>query len=319
MKRVLIIGGSGFIGKNITEKLVSHGIFVASYDLYENLYANKNYIGNINDDKDFENIVGGYDEIIYLITTVSPKQSMENPDATYVKDIPLLLKTLDACVKNGVKRVIYSSSGGTVYGDSNGKKLKETNFNEPKNHYAVCKLTCEKILEMYNSLYNMENITLRISNPFGKGQNPTSGVGFITAVINQIMSGKQVELYGDGSVVRDFVDVEDVAEAFYLAVEWKFDNKIIPVFNIGSGEGVSLKEIVYIVSDILGVQPQIRYFPKRNFDVLFNVLDINKAIKELNYLPNSNIRSIIKKYIDFINKNHTSDDDITVIEKKGER
>lgn len=301
MKKVLIIGGNGFIGKNITQKLKDNDIYVGSYDLHENPLADINYIGNIRDDNNLEDIITKYDEVIYLITTVSPKQSMQNPEDTYVNDIPLLLKTLDACINTGLKRIVYSSSGGTVYGDSDGNKLKETDFNEPINHYAVCKLTSEKILEMYNSLYGMENISLRISNPFGKGQNPSSGVGFITAVISQIKQGKKIELYGDGSVVRDFVDVEDVAEAFYLACKWKFNEKVIPVFNIGSGEGIALKEIVHIVSKIIDIQPAIKFLPKRDFDVLFNVLDISKARKELNYKPNTNITSIIEKYIDDIN------------------
>lgn len=319
MKKVLIIGGSGFIGKNITQKLIEHNVFIGSYDLYKNLYACENYIGNIKDDKNFESIISRYDEIIYLITTVSPKQSMESPEATYINDIPLLLKTLDACMNSGVKRIIYSSSGGTVYGDSDGKRLNETDFNEPLNHYAVGKLTCEKILEMYNSLYGMENISLRISNPFGKGQNPNSGVGFITAVINQIKCGNKIELYGDGSVVRDFVDVEDVAEAFYLATEWKYDKSIIPVFNIGSGEGASLKEIVYLISELLEIEPQIKFMPKRDFDVLYNVLDISKAQKELGYEPRSNIKLTISKYIDYINNSYTGSADDELRYKKGDK
>lgn len=297
MKKVLVIGGSGFIGRNIIRKLKEHGIFVASYDLFGNKEANVNYIGNIQNDEKFDNIIKEYNDIIYLITTVSPKQSMDDPALTYINDIPLLLKTLDSCIRHNVKRVVFSSSGGTVYGNSDGKKLRETDFNEPINHYAVCKLTCEKILEMYNSLYGMENITLRISNPFGIGQNPNSGVGFITAVINQIKSNQKIKLFGDGTIIRDFVDVEDVAEAFYLATIWEYDKSIIPVFNIGSGVGVSLKEIVYLVSKLLNVEPEIEFLPQRDFDVLYNVLDIEKSQKLLNYNPNSDIRNIIKKYI----------------------
>ena len=198
MEKVLVIGGSGFIGHNVINCLKAHGCYIGNYSqsLAEN--ADENYIGDVFSETNFSEIVSKYDRIVYLITTVSPTRSMDNPTEPYTYDIPMLIKTLDIARTNGVKRVVFASSGGTVYGDNGFVKSKEEDFNEPRNHYAICKLTCEKILEMYNKLYGMENISLRISNPFGPYQRVESSVGAITIFANNIMEGKQINLYGNG-------------------------------------------------------------------------------------------------------------------------
>ena len=298
MKKVLVIGGTGFIGKNIIENFKKNDIYTGCYDLTNQSIGDENYIGNITYDQNLDDIVSNYDSIIYLITSVSPKRSMEYPTEPYVNDIPLLLKTLDSARSAGIKRIVFASSGGTVYGDNGHVNSKESDFNEPKNHYAICKLTSEKILEMYNSLYGMENISLRISNPFGKYQNPKSNVGAITVFSNQIIANKEINLYGDGNIIRDYIDVREVAEAFRLAENIDFSMlDTTPVFNIGSGQGISLNEIINIISNELNIDPKINYLPKRDFDVNYNVLDITKANKYLNYVHNEDEKDNIKKYV----------------------
>lgn len=300
MNKVLVIGGNGFIGMNIVKILKEKGQYVSIYDIKDSGLGYRNYCGNIKEDENFSKILNSYDVVIYLITTVLPKKSMEEPFSPFINDIPLLITTLDSCLKNNVKRVVFASSGGTIYGDSNGLKSKETDFNSPINHYAICKLACEKILELYNKLYGMENVSLRISNPYGDGQNPKSGVGAITTFIEQIKSGNDIVLFGDGSVTRDFIDVVEVADAFDLAVNWKYNSLIQPVFNIGSGQGISLKQIIDIVSSTLNIVPNIKYSPERPFDVKYNVLDMSKAKNYLNFHPSGdqteNIRQYVKRY-----------------------
>lgn len=298
MEKVLVIGGTGFIGRNVVDNLKSHGIITGCYDLVDKNYGDYNYIGNVIYDDNLDSIISDYDKIVYLITSVSPKKSMENPKEPYVNDVPLLLKVLDSAKQHNIKRVVFASSGGTVYGDNGNNKSKESDFNEPLNHYAICKLTSEKILEMYNKLYSMENISLRISNPFGFGQNPKSNVGAITVFANKILNDEEIVLFGDGNVVRDYIDVSEVAEAFYLALETDF-NKIdtTPVFNIGSGQGLSLNEIISIISETLNVEPKINHQPARKFDVQYNVLDTSKAEQYLNYKHNDSEVENIKKYV----------------------
>lgn len=304
MKKVLVIGGNGFIGTNVTNYLINNGVYTSTYDLYKGNVGIENYQGNILDDENFESIIEGNDAIIYLITTVSPKKSMESPESAYKIDIPLLIKTLDICVKKNVKRVIFSSSGGTIYGETYTEKAREDDMKFPINNYAICKLTCENILNMYNNLYSMENISLRISNPYGVGQRPESGVGVITTFVDKICKCEELNLFGDGTITRDFVDVSNVAAAFYNAVNWNFVKDIDPVFNIGSGNGISLNEIIEIIEQTLNVAASINYLPKREFDVQNNVLDVSKAKKYLGYKPSLDEKKLIKEYIIEISKSY---------------
>lgn len=298
MNKVLVIGGTGFIGSNIIKYLKEQGIYTGCYALTQNGIGDENFIGNIIYDDNFENIVNEFDQIIYLITSVSPKRSMEQPFEPYANDIPLLIKTLDVARNANIKRVVFASSGGTVYGNIENRKAKETDLNNPINHYAICKLSSEKILEMYNNLYGMENISLRISNPYGMGQRVSSNVGAITVFANRIINNEEISIFGDGNVVRDYVDVEDVAKAFYLALTYNYNPNDNPqVYNIGSGNGLSLNDIIEIISDELNMVPRINYLPKRGFDVEYNVLDISKAEQVLGYQPYPDQKEKIKEYV----------------------
>ena len=297
MNKVLIIGAGGFIGSNIVKYLNEQGVYTSTYDVFKSDQGLQNFQGDIKNDENFDAIVAQHDVIIYLITTVSPKKSMENPASAYVNDVPLLIKTLNSCVKGSIKRVIFSSSGGTIYGESSGQNAKEDDRKHPINHYAICKLACESILNMYNESHGMENISLRISNPYGIGQRPESGVGVITTFVDKICKGEPICLFGDGSITRDFLDIGKVAEAFYDAINWKFDNQIEPIFNIGSGQGLTLKQIIDIISITLNITPVVNYLPEREFDVKHNVLDVSKAESVLGYEPNVNEVDNIKQYV----------------------
>ena len=298
MEKILVIGGTGFIGQNVINLLKERGYYVGNYSLHDSSISDESYSGDVYNDSRFESIVSNYDKIIYLITTVSPTRSMDKPTEPYMYDIPMLIKTLESCRLSGIKRVVFASSGGTIYGDNGYTKSKETDFNEPRNHYAICKLTSEKILEMYNKLYGMENISLRISNPYGFGQRVESQVGAITIFTKKLLDGEKISIFGNGDITRDYVSVKEVAEAFLQALSVDFSKiDIPPVFNIGSGEGISLKELIDIISNALEIEPVIEYLPEREFDVKYNVLDISNAKKYLGYNPNADEKEEIKHYV----------------------
>lgn len=296
-KRVLVIGGNGFIGKNVMEYLREKEYCVGGYDLnMPASFQGSFYEGDIIHDDNLDKILSQYNTVIYLISAIMPKQSMEEPLSSYTTDVPLLIKTLETCKSVGIKRIIYASSGGTVYGDSETAN-NENMILEPINHYAICKVTCEKILMLYNQLYEMENVALRISNPYGKYQRVESGVGAVAAFTTELLKGEKIVLWGDGENARDFVDIKSVAKAFHLAVEWEMDKTCIPVFNIGSGERTTLNHLIQIIADEMGVQAEIDYQPKRNFDVRCNYLDIAKAKAHLGYSLDHSAEANIREYV----------------------
>lgn len=303
MNKILVMGGNGFIGKNIVNYFHSNGLEADIYDLFPASSEYKSYQGNILTDDHLDEIIAQYDIIIYLVTSVSPKKSMDFPETSYTQDIPMLLRVLNSCLNSKCKRVIFSSSGGTVYGECKSEALKEDEvIEQPINHYAVCKVACEKVLQLYNKLYGMENISLRIANPYGVGQNPASGVGVITTFADKIIKGEDINLFGDGNTIRDFINVEFVAEAFMKAACWQFDRDVLPVFNVGSGIPISINEIIQIISEELNVKPNINYLPERPFDVKKNVLSMEKTQKYLGLQAPQNEVEKIREYIRQLNR-----------------
>jgi UDP-glucose 4-epimerase len=297
--KVLVFGASGFIGRNVVECFRRYNCTVATYDRVSASSRVDSFCGDVSTDASLPEILGAFDTIIYLISSITPQRSMQDPESAYVTDIPRLLKILDMCVQRGVRRVILPSSGGTVYGNS----LMANNENQntsPINNYGISKLACEKILQMYNLLHGMENVVLRISNPYGPGQTVQSGVGAVTAFTSSISMDKPIVIYGDGENVRDFVAINYVAEAFYNAAQWKFSQEISPVFNIGSGCGLTLNRVIEIISTALSKRPNIEYRPSRIFDVRCNYLDITKAMNTLGYFaptdPEGDIAHYARRY-----------------------
>lgn len=297
MKKVLVIGGRGFIGKNVTEYLSEMGYSVGTYDMFPPEKATAEaYVGDIIHDESFADTLKQYESIVYLVSAIMPKQSMDEPTSSYLTDIPLLLKTLSTCLEVGIKRIVYASSGGTIYGHKD-KAAKETDLLCPINHYAICKISCEKILMLYNDIYGMENVVLRISNPYGKYQRIASGVGALNAFTKKTLSKEDIEIWGDGENVRDYVDVRFVASAFEKALQWTKDAEVLPVFNIGSGKGVSLNRLIEIISEETGITPTVKYYEKRSFDIKCNVLDLEKSCRVLGYEKDIDSEAYIRKYI----------------------
>ena len=211
-KKVLVMGGNGYIGQNIVAYFEEKGEIVDIYDLFVSEdKKRKVYKGNVTDDPILKERICGYDTILYLISSVSPKKSMEEPVLVYKKDLPMLIKVLNNAKEVGCKQIVFASSGGTVYGEGEGRELREDSMCQPINHYAIGKLAAEEVLLLYNRLYGMNNIILRIANPYGIGQNPQSGVGAITIFTNKVLNNESITLYADRDTIRDYIHIKAVA------------------------------------------------------------------------------------------------------------
>ncbi|TFE29006.1 NAD-dependent epimerase/dehydratase family protein [Cohnella luojiensis] len=300
MKNVFLLGGGGFIGTNLARFLLENELNVTVYGRGNSkVFDGIHYIqGELSQQKDFEVLLMGQDAVIHLISTVSPASSMSDFLAPYQVDVIKTIEILEACRKLDIKKVIFISSGGTVYGTSKETKLIEESNTNPINNYGIAKLTIEKICLMYNEVYGMENVILRVANPYGVGQDPAKKVGAISVFYSNIINKVPISIYGDGETTRDYVEISDVIRAIYQALYYKVKKDCVPVFNIATGVGTSLNEIINEIQSVLGERAIINYIGERSIDVSHNVLDITKAQRELGYEVYYNFANGLRKFID---------------------
>ena len=210
--KYIILGGNGFIGKNLCEYIVRRGHSVTSMDRIfpEQKNPSIEYVqGDFFDDNFLRKIIQDKDVIIHAISTINPGNSNDKFMDGYRNDF---VQTINMCswIKDMDKKVVFLSSGGTVYGDHSNQPLREDVLPQPINHYGNIKLSIENALRIFH-IQNRLNISIaRISNPYGKGQDFSKGVGFVDAVMKRSLDGKPVEIWGDGGNVRDYIYISDL-------------------------------------------------------------------------------------------------------------
>ncbi|WP_078500211.1 NAD-dependent epimerase/dehydratase family protein [Paenibacillus selenitireducens] len=298
---VLVLGGSGFIGSNLCETLVQLGHHVKIMDRsMKKTDFNFTQIEFIEADftqiEDFKPILQGIDIIYHLISTTVPATSNVNKIYDISSNVCSTIQLLDACVQTGVKKIIFLSSGGTIYGQTEVNLIPEEHPTNPICSYGIQKLTIEKYLYYYNHEYGLDYHIIRLANPYGKGQIGKNGQGVIPIFIRKIMNNEEIQIWGDGSTTRDYIYIDDATQALCMLLEYKGDCKL---YNLGSGQGVSLLDIVNCISEVVNIQAKIRFMEARSIDVKSNVLDISKITKELHWEPRKKLKDgIYQMYLD---------------------
>ena len=281
-KKILILGGFGFIGTNITEELINRGnweviIFEAEGAEIQNpdlLDKIRVYYGDFNRFEDYEKIfkIEKIDYVIHLISTTTPSSSIENIVYDIESNLTNTIKLLETIIKYTCQNILFLSSGGTVYGISEpGSELKETDPTNPISSYGIIKLVIEKYLYLYNRLHGLNYLILRPSNPYGEyHNNPRQGL--LNVILKKILNNETIEIWGDGSVVRDFIYIKDLAKIIVALIEKDITNEVI---NVGTGIGFSVNQIIEIIRKEIG-DFNIKYESSRTVDVSYSVLNIDK-------------------------------------------
>lgn len=276
----LVLGASGFIGKHLTRTLLEQGHTVTAFDMKRNEEFEEENIhfieGEFSTSCDFENLVRGQDVVFHLISTTLP--STHQPLTQEITDnVFSTLSLLDACVKENVKRVIFISSGGTVYGKSNNLPFTEISPTNPIASYGIQKLMIEKYLYLYKHKFGLDFRVIRLANPYGPGQNPNGAVGAITVFMDRAILGKKITIFGDGSSVRDYIYISDAIKGIINVAQSENNEEI---YNLGSGIGTSLNDILNQIYQISGKEVEVEYLPKRDSDLDYSVLDISRYQNE---------------------------------------
>jgi UDP-glucose 4-epimerase len=199
---------------------------------------------------------------------------------------------LNAMVARKVGRIVFISSGGTVYGNPVYLPIDEKHPTDPLVSYGITKLAIEKYLHLFEHLHGIKAISLRVANPYGERQRIETAQGAVGVFLHRAISGKPLDIWGDGTVTRDYIHVSDVAEAFVQAIDYRGGKR---TFNISSGVGVSLNELIGMLEVVLGRPIERNYLPGRPFDVPASVLSNKLAIDELNWAPQISMSSGIER------------------------
>lgn len=284
---VLVVGGCGFIGSHLVGRLAEGGHAVRVYDRSPNRFAGvpegAEFVeGELGNHGLIREAVESMEVVYHFVSTTLPKTSNDDPIYDVRSNLVDTLQLLEACVEAGVRKVVFSSSGGTVYGPPEAVPITEDHPTNPISSYGIVKLAIEKYLGLFRHLHGLDYAALRISNPYGPLQDPAGQQGAISVFLDRIRTGRPITIWGDGGVVRDYLYVSDLTDALELAAEVETRRK---VFNIGHGEGASLNELIELMSGVAGARPEVEYLPARSLDVPTSVLDISRAQGEMGWSP----------------------------------
>ena len=291
----LVLGGCGFLGSVVTRHLVTKGYGVRVLDKDgQNTDRIKSVLNKIDlQFGDFSNLgdlsraLDGVKTVFHFIGTTIPQTSMNDIEFDIETNVLPTVRLLELLKDKGKTRLIFSSSGGTVYGASEpGKPLTETDRTDPISAYGISKLTVEKFIRLFSINYDVPSVILRFANPFGPSQHPTRPQGAVGVFIHKALRGEEIVIWGDGSTVRDYLYEEDLGGAVTSVVDKPVQGGI---YNVGSGAGTSLKELIALIEKTYAVKCNVRYDAKRRFDVPYNVLDIGKISSETGWRPQSTL------------------------------
>lgn len=284
--RALILGGNGFIGSHLVDCLLQAGHKVRVFDRRGEIYraplSGVEYLlGDFGDVPLLSEALEGVDIVYHLVSTTVPSTSNLDPVSDIQGNLINTVRLLQLMVQRNVLRIVYLSSGGTVYGVPDVSPIPEAHPLRPICSYGVIKVAIENYLFMFQSLYKLKPAILRASNPYGERQGHSGVQGVIGTFLNKIKSGEQIEIWGDGAVVRDFIHVFDLVRLCVRVGESHSDG----IFNAGSGVGCSIRNVLDIALKVTGCDIAPMYKTARAYDVPSVVLDVSKARHELGWHP----------------------------------
>lgn len=306
--RCLVLGGCGFMGSNLVEKLLKVGYRVRVFDTPTANRANLASLeaqidvfkGDFLNANDVDGALRDIDFVVHLVGTTLPADSNSRPSFDLESNVVGTIGLLQACVRHHITRLVFASSGGTVYGEPEKLPIPEDHPTNPLCSYGITKLTIEKYLRLFHHLHGLDYTILRIANPYGRYQKLTSGQGLIGVLLSRLREGQAITIWGDGSVTRDYIYVGDVVDAFLAALKHTSPYRI---FNIGTGVGTSIMDLLTMLKHVTGIKPRVEYSAGRPVDVSINILDSTRANRYLDWRAQTDCETGLRRTWDWISNN----------------
>ncbi len=289
--KVLVIGGGGFIGHHMVRDLAGRGhevtVLGRSAAAARPMPAGVGYVqGSMLDTGLLERLLAKADAVAHLASTTVPATGDKNPTADVESNLIGTLRLLTAMVKTGCNRVLFVSSGGTVYGIPQNIPINEGDPLNPICSYGIVKVAIESYLDLYTRNFGLSHVTIRASNPYGPYQGNMGLQGVIGTFLNRAYNGEAIDIWGDGSTIRDYVFVADLCRLCVDALE----SNRTGTYNGAGGHGASVQHIAEVVQEVTGRKLTINYLPGRPFDVPTSILCIEKAKHDFGWVPDVGLR-----------------------------
>ncbi|SEU10906.1 NAD-dependent epimerase/dehydratase family protein [Natrinema hispanicum] len=287
--RILITGGAGFIGSTIAEALAPDNDVRVLDDLSSGSRSNVPddatlIEGDIRDDDALERATAGVDIIFHQAALISVEESVQRPEVTHDINVTATVKLLERAREESARFVFASSAA--VYGHPESVPISEDAPTDPTSPYGLSKLAAERYVRLYAELYDLSAVALRYFNVYGPGQMSGDYSAVISVFAEQATNGEPITVEGDGSQTRDFVHVRDIVQANLLAAS----SDVTGVFNVGTGESVSILELAEIIHDVAGSESEIIHVEGRDGDINRSQADVSRLESTLDFEPSVSLK-----------------------------
>lgn len=309
--KIAILGAAGFIGTNLSLELLKNQdndlLLVDKSEEYfftfekERVKYNNYRIleSDFNSETDFDEILKDQDIVYHLVSTTIPSTSNQKISAELHADVVVTAQLLDSCIRCNVKKIVFLSSGGTVYGKEAKCPLSEETPTYPITSYGIQKITIEKLLYLYNYLHGLDYKIIRLANPYGPFQRPNGVLGAVTTFIYKALKNEEICVFGDGTVSRDFIYIDDAIDGIISIANSHTEHH---TYNLGSGVGTDLNCLLDTISDSLNIDLKVVHLPGRKVDIPVNYLDISRYKNDFGEVVLTSLEEGIKKTAVFMNE-----------------
>ena len=300
-KRCLVIGANGFVGSYIVDALIDAGFMVRAFDRFSRnpqFKPSQNielFKGDFFEDMAISRALENIDYVFHAFSATTPSTSDADPYRDISLNVLRNIQLFEKCSEANVKKVVYISSGGAVYGTTaEDKVVTEDDAPNPVSPYGIGKLSSEHYLEYFNRKYGLKHISYRLSNPYGARQITKNNQGVIPTFIEKIKNNEELPVMGDGSGSRDYIYMKDAAEI--IVSTFNKDTKYT-VFNLGSGVQTSLKEIIDVLGSTMMLEPRVLHLEAPKTFVQKSQISIDRLTSEFNIYPKTSFSEGIKQLL----------------------